>query len=80
MTRSVGLSTNLRHLWNPFLSDRSPAGELERYPAYAKHSEAAPEWYEFCRTLTRKMSAEPMPADCERIVESVSGWLITLEK
>ena len=27
-----------------------------------------------------EMSAEPMPADCERIVDSVSGWLITLEE
>jgi hypothetical protein len=27
-----------------------------------------------------EMSAEPMPFDCERIVDSGFGWLITMEK
>jgi hypothetical protein len=26
------------------------------------------------------LSAEPMPFDCERIVDSGVGWLITMEK
>jgi hypothetical protein len=42
-----------------------------------KHSEAAPEWYGYC---TAELSAEPMPFDCERIVDSGFGWLITMEK
>jgi hypothetical protein len=35
------------------------------------------------RTLPRidvEMSAEPMPFDCERIVYSGLGWLISMEK
>jgi hypothetical protein len=27
-----------------------------------------------------EMSAEPMPFDCERIVDSGLGWLISMEK
>jgi hypothetical protein len=56
------------------------AGGRERYPAYAKHSEAAPEWYGFCRRIDAEMSVEPMPFDCQRIVYSGSAWLITMEK
>jgi len=47
------------------------------YPAYVKHSEAAPEWYGYCTELTRNCPAEPMPFDCERIVCSGVGWLNT---
>ena len=53
---------------------------LGRYPAYAKHSEAGPEWYGIFRRLTVEMSAEPMPFDCERIVYRGVGRLITMEK
>jgi hypothetical protein len=40
-----------------------------------KHSEASPEWYGYCTELT----AEPMPFDRERIVDSGFEWLITME-
>jgi hypothetical protein len=30
--------------------------------------------------IDAEMSAEPVPVDCERIVDSVSGWLIRMEK
>lgn len=30
--------------------------------------------------IDAEMSAEPMPFDCERIVCSGSGWLITMEE
>ena len=43
---------------------------LGLYPAYAKHSEAAPEWYGILPQIDAEMSAEPMPFDCERIVYS----------
>jgi hypothetical protein len=29
--------------------------------------------------IDAEMSAEPMPFDCERIVDSGFGWLITME-
>jgi hypothetical protein len=30
--------------------------------------------------IDAEMSAEPIPVDCERIVDSVFGWFITMEK
>jgi hypothetical protein len=30
--------------------------------------------------IAAELSAEPMPFDCERIVDSGFGWLITMEK
>jgi hypothetical protein len=30
--------------------------------------------------MTAEMSAEPMPFDCERIVDSGFGWLMTMEE
>jgi hypothetical protein len=42
--------------------------------------EGFPEWYGVCRTLTRKMSVEIMPLDCERISYSGFEWLITMER
>jgi len=55
------------------------AGYPERYPAYAKHSEAGPEWCGVAQ-IDRGKSAEPMPFDCERIVYRGVGRLITMEK
>ncbi len=37
-------------------------------------------WYGFCNKLTVEKSAEPTPFDCERIVDSGLGWLISMEK
>lgn len=30
--------------------------------------------------IDAEISADPMPSDCERIIDSVSGWLVTKEK
>jgi hypothetical protein len=30
--------------------------------------------------IDAELSAEPIPFDCERIVDSGFGWLITMEK
>ena len=49
------------------------AGEPARYPAYAKHSEAAPEWYESCRTLTRKCRPSQCPSTASTSLTPASG-------
>src|SRR5262245_59429544 len=56
----------------------SAAPEPRRYPAYAKQSEAAPECYEFYRTLTRKCRPSPCPSTASS-VDSGVGWLISME-
>ena len=35
---------------------------INSYPAYAKHSEAASEWYGFCRILTRRCRPSQCPS------------------
>ncbi len=60
------------------------AGDEEVFPCLCKfkHLEAERCPVPFCgffSPLTRK-STEPMPFDCERIVDSGLGWLITMEK
>src|SRR5262245_47831259 len=68
LDRSAGGETRLRR---PVLC--ATPSQLRGYPACAKHSEAAPEWYRFSRTLTR----ECWPS---HIFDSGFGWLITMEK
>ena len=50
------------------------------YPAYAKHSEAAPEWYGYCTELTRKCRPSQCPSTASASLTPAFGWLITMEK
>src|SRR5687767_5342776 len=38
------------------------AAHAGRYPAYVKHSEAAPEWYAYCTELTRNCPPSQCPS------------------
>ena len=53
---------------------------LGLYPAYAKHSEAAPEWY----GILPHIDAESRPSQCPSTASASFtrglGWLITMEK
>jgi hypothetical protein len=59
---------------------KTHAAERRRYPAYVKHSEAAPEWYGYCTELTRNCPPSQCPSTASASWTPASGWLITMEK
>ena len=72
------MTPNKRFQATPSRGAQQGAPEPVRYPAYAKQSEAAPVWYEFCRTLTRKCRPSQGPSTASS-VDSGVGWLISME-
>src|SRR3954452_11697275 len=49
------------------------AADAARYPAYVKHSEAAPEWYGYCTELTRNCPSSQCPSTASASLTPASG-------
>ena len=66
---------------SPELALLAPAAERRRYPAYVKHSEAAPEWYGYCPELTRNCPPSQCPSTASASLPPAFGgssrWRVT---